>query len=99
LKSIANNEPPEEEILVDRPEVVSGVVRVTGPSCFESTIRAPVEWEESGEEVGAQKEPGERESFVARMVEFLRKSPVLRLGGNQAVTLKSIRPPARSPDQ
>jgi adenine-specific DNA-methyltransferase len=96
LKSIANNEPPEEEILVDRPEVVSGVVRVTGPFCFESTIPAPVEWEESNEEVGAQKEPGERDSFVARMLEFLRKSPVLRLGGNQTVTLKSIRPPARS---
>jgi adenine-specific DNA-methyltransferase len=42
LKSIANNEPPEEEILVDRPEVVSGVVRVTGPFCFESTIPAPL---------------------------------------------------------
>jgi len=30
LKSIAQNEPPAEEILVDRPENVSGVVRVSG---------------------------------------------------------------------
>jgi hypothetical protein len=30
------------------------------------------------------------------MLEYLRKSPVLRLGGNQTVTLKSTRPPARS---
>ena len=31
LKSIANNEPPAEEVLVDRPEVTSEITRVTGP--------------------------------------------------------------------
>src|SRR5260370_26385326 len=38
LKSIANNEPPGEEVLVDRPEVQAGITRVTGPFCFEATI-------------------------------------------------------------
>jgi adenine-specific DNA-methyltransferase len=35
-------------------------------------------------------------SFVDRMLEVLRNSPVLRLEGNKTVTLKSIRPPAKS---
>src|SRR5205823_243044 len=38
LKSVANNEPPEEEVLVDRPEVVKEIVRVTGPFAVEGTI-------------------------------------------------------------
>ena len=46
LKSIANNEPPEEEVLVDRPEEDTGVTRVTGSFCFEATIPTPMEWDE-----------------------------------------------------
>jgi len=46
LKSIANNEPPQEEVLVDRPEKQSGITRVTGPFCVEATIPTPVGWEE-----------------------------------------------------
>lgn len=38
LKSIANDEPPAEEVLVDRPEEVKNVVRVTGPFTVEATI-------------------------------------------------------------
>lgn len=38
LRSIAQNEPPQEEVLVDRPEVESGVVRVSGPFVVEATI-------------------------------------------------------------
>src|SRR6059036_3022361 len=50
LKSIANNEPPAEEVLVDRPEVQTGIVRVTGPFAFEATIPTPVDWEGDGKE-------------------------------------------------
>ena len=46
LKSIANNEPPAEEVLVDRPEVESGITRVTGPFSVEGTIPPPVEMQE-----------------------------------------------------
>ena len=42
LKSIANNEPPAMEVLVDRPEDVSSVTRVSGPFVVEATI-APVQ--------------------------------------------------------
>ena len=48
LKSIANNEPPAEEVLVDRPEVQNGITRVTGPFCVEATIPTPVDWEGDG---------------------------------------------------
>jgi len=96
LKSIANNEPPAEEVLVDRPEVENGITRVTGPFCVEATIPTPVDWEGDGVE---DSEAGSAEaygSFVDRMLEVLRKSPILRLEGNKTVTLKNIRPPAKT---
>jgi hypothetical protein len=96
LKSIANNEPPAEEVLVDRPEVKSGIVRVTGPFAFEATIPTPVDWEGDGEEDSGAVTKEDYGSFVDRMIEVLRKSPVLRLEGNRTVHLKNIRPPARS---
>ena len=38
LKSIANNEPPITEVLVDRPEINDTVVRVSGPFVVEASI-------------------------------------------------------------
>src|SRR5437763_12607279 len=52
LKSIANNEPPEEEVLVDRPEIVGGITRVSGAFCVEGTIPAAVELEEQKQPQG-----------------------------------------------
>jgi adenine-specific DNA-methyltransferase len=95
LKSIANNEPPAEEVLVDRPEVENGITRVTGPFCVEATIPTPVDWESSSAEPSADK-GDDYANFVDRMLEVLRKSPVLRLEGNKTVTLKNIRPPAKT---
>jgi adenine-specific DNA-methyltransferase len=95
LKSIANNEPPEEEVLVDRPESDSKITRVTGPFSFEATIPTPRDLEEVG---SSSDSPGTAAdgSFVDRMIEILRRTPVLRLEGNRTVTLKSVRPPAKS---
>ena len=101
LKSIAKNEPPQEEILVDRPEQQSGITRVTGPFCVEATIPTPVDWEE--ESPSPQPSPIKGEgggegygSFVDRMLEVLRKSSVLRLEGNKTVTFKNVRLPAKT---
>jgi adenine-specific DNA-methyltransferase len=91
LKSIANDEPPQEEVLVDRPEVSSGIVRVSGPFVVEATIPTPTEME--GEE---NAEAEGHDSFIARMIEVLRRSPILHLGGGKQVILKNIRPPAKS---
>ena len=94
LKSIATNEPPAEEVLVDRPELKTGVTRVTGPFWFEATIPTPIDWEGDGiEDSGVAEEYG---SFVERMLEVLRRSPVLRLEGNRTVTFKGVRPPAKT---
>lgn len=96
LKSIANNEPPAEEVLVDRPEIDNKITRVSGPFCVEATIPTPVDWEGDGVEdsgVGAVEQHG---SFIDRMLEILRKSPVLHIGGGKSVTLKNIRPPAKT---
>ncbi len=95
LKSIANDEPPEEEVLVDRPEAVNSITRVTGPFCVEATIPTPVDYEAGTTEVGAAHEETQG-SFIDRMLEVLRKSPVLQLGGNKKVTLKNVRPPAKT---
>jgi adenine-specific DNA-methyltransferase len=94
LGSIANDEPPAEEVLVDRPEVLKGVVRVSGPFTVQATIPAA-----SGidDDPGSPTEWGESfANHTERMTEVLRRAPVLRLAGNQSVTLRNIRPPAKT---
>lgn len=91
---IANDEPPTERVLVDRPEVNTGITRVSGPFWFEATIPTPVDWEGDGvEDSGVAEDYG---SFVERLLEVLRRSPVLRLEGNRTVTFKGVRPPAKT---
>jgi adenine-specific DNA-methyltransferase len=94
LENIANNQPPKEEVLVDRPDTRNGVTRVTGPFCVESSIPMPSQLEAESSEETAEATYGE--SFVSRMLEVLRKSPVLRLPGNKTVTFKNVRQPAKS---
>lgn len=93
LKSIANDEPPREEVLVDRPEIDTKITRVTGPFVVEATIPTPLETdEEAGDEAQAVPEG----SYADRMLEALRRSPLIQLPGNRQIALKNIRPPARS---
>jgi len=93
--TIANDEPPTEEVLVDRPEANNAVTRVAGPFTVEATIPTPADWEvEDIDESGPSQES--YGSFVERMLEVLRKSPVLRLEGNKTVNLKNVRPPAKT---
>ena len=96
LKSIANNEPPEEEVLVDRPE---------RSNADHSRHRAVLRRGDDSHAARLGTRPSQRPmrrateadgSFVDRMIEILRKSPVLRLEGNNTVTLKNVRPPAKS---
>jgi adenine-specific DNA-methyltransferase len=94
LGSIANNEPPAEEVLVDRPEVKKGIVRVTGPFTVEATIPTSAGLDDEPETPGIQSE--DHRTHVARMIEVLRHAPTVRLPGNQTVALKHIRPPAKT---
>jgi len=93
LKSIANDEPPAEEVLVDRPEVDSKITRVTGPFAVEATIPTPVDLDGDGEDESGVVEDG---SFTARLLEALRRNPILQLGGNKTIELRNVRPPGKT---
>jgi adenine-specific DNA-methyltransferase len=96
LESIAKNEPPTPQVLVDRPETQNGITRVTGPFCVEATIPTAEEFDEIKSDIATAPQEETRTSFVDRMLEILRKSPLLRLEGNKTVTLKNVRPPAKT---
>ena len=95
LESLSKNETPKERVLVDRPEESGSITRVTGPFCFEATIPTPLDFEEQRAESAAFQRESEV-SFCDRMLEILRKSPMLRLEGNKTVGLRNVRPPART---
>jgi adenine-specific DNA-methyltransferase len=95
LKSIANDEPPQEEVVVNRPEEDSSITRVTGPFAVEATIPTPQNLNETKSEQVVQ-DPTSDGSFSVRMLEILRRSPVLRLEGNKTVTLKNVRALAKT---
>ena len=96
LKSIANSEPPDTEVLVDCPEKRNDITRVTGAFTFEATIPTPVDFEGDGIEDSGAAKPEDYGSFVERMIEVLRRSPVIRLEGNRTINLKAVRPPAKT---
>lgn len=96
LKSLANDEPPTEEVLVDRPAITKDITRVTGPFVVEATLPTPVDYQGDGVEDSTPLIAEDHSSFVQRMIEVLRRSPVLQVGGARTVTLRNVRPPATS---
>ena len=62
----------------------------------EATIPAPTDSQSDSAGKATSAAEGADGSFVDRMLEVLRKTPVLRLGGNRTVTLKNVRPPAKT---
>jgi adenine-specific DNA-methyltransferase len=96
LKSIANDEPPKEEVLVDRPEIDNSITRVSGPFVVEATIPTPVDYEGDGVEDSGVVTAESYDSFVDRMLDVLRRNPKLQLGGGRSVELRNVRPPAKS---
>ena len=97
LKSIARNEPAKEEVLFDRPEKDGNVTRVSGPFCIEATIPTPVDWDGDGEEdSGDTASVDAYGDHVERMIEVLRRSPELHVGGGQRVVFAKVRRPART---
>ena len=94
LELIANDEPPTPVVLVDRPERDRTVLRVTGPFSFEATIATAEGLDEDPVTPGIQGE--QHQDYVQRMIEVLRRAPVIRLPGNETFSLKQIRPPAKT---
>ncbi len=98
---VASGTQAEEVTRVDRSEIEAGVTRVCGPFTLEATIPTPIDWEAETE--GAPKGEGQAAeasdgygSSVDRLIEVLRKSPVLHLGGKKTVEFKTIRKPAKT---
>jgi adenine-specific DNA-methyltransferase len=96
LKSIANNEPPAMETLVDRPEVMKDVTRVTGPFTVEALMPAAANVEDSdtppADPIGDDAAPEfDAESHIARMVRVLKLSRTLRLPGNRSLEFEHVR--------
>ncbi len=97
LKSIANNEPPAEEVLVDKPETRTNTVRITGPFCVEAVLPTPISPEaKSDRQLQVRETSPEGFGYIPRMVKALSMSPELQLPGNQTIKLDKVRPPARS---
>ena len=100
LKSITTNESPVMEVLVDRPEVNSEVVRVSGPFVVEATI-APSQVTNDAEVAEGANEAsrisntnatyGDVATHIERMTQVLRLSKTLRLPGNRELVLADIR--------
>lgn len=100
LKSIANDEQPAMEVLVDRPEERKDVVRVAGPFVVEGTIAPAQTIEEAAPAVEAGAPPmvqeamatyGDAATHIERMTQVLRQSKTLRLPGNRELVLEQIR--------
>lgn len=96
LKSIANDETPQLEVLVDRPEQAGSITRVTGPFVFEATIPTPVDWEGDGVTDSGVAAAEEYTAFADRMLEVLRRSPSIQLGGNKIAKFEQVRRPAKA---
>ncbi len=92
LESITKAETAKEEILVDRPEPLENVTRVSGPFTVEAVIPTSLDSNlPEDEDTGA-----EASGFSERLLEALRKSPVLHMVGNRTVAFKNVRPQAKT---
>lgn len=98
LGTIANDETPAIEVLVDRPEVNRKVVRVSGPFVVEATI-APAQTIDGTATGDADSQHVQDAGLIyrdaathfERMTQVLRQSKTLRLPGNRELILSDIR--------
>jgi adenine-specific DNA-methyltransferase len=90
LKCIANDERPAMEVLVDRPEELSDITRVSGPFVVEATI-APAQTLQYGDPSAEPTGAGDPSTHIERMTQVLRQSKTLRLPENQILILEAIR--------
>ena len=92
LKSIANDEAPLMEVLVDRPEELGDVTRVSGPFVLEATI-APAQSLDYPTANAAPAITGSDDpaTHIERMTQLLRQSKTLQLPDNQSISLDGIR--------
>lgn len=92
LKSIANNEPAKEEVLVDKPEAESNVTRITGPFCVEAVLPTPLSPEaDSVKEPSPSTDYHDGDNHIERMIKVLQLSPVITQQDKKAFQLDKVR--------
>lgn len=92
LETIANDEQPAFEIILERAGVNDKITRVCGPFTVEATIQAAMSMEEEAEGTSAQPQSSSPRAYLDRMIELLRQSRSLRLPGNETLQLENVRP-------
>ncbi|EPJ9702011.1 site-specific DNA-methyltransferase [Pseudomonas aeruginosa] len=90
LKSIANDEDPKLETIIDRAVVNDKITRVCGPFTVEATIQAAMNMEEDSP--SPQPTTSSPRAYLDRMIEVLRQSKTLNLPGNISVELETVSP-------
>lgn len=90
LKSIANDEDPKLETIIDRAEVNDKITRVCGPFTVEATIQAAMNMEEDSATPLPQPTTSSPRAYLDRMIEVLRQSKTLNLPGNTTVELETV---------
>ena len=91
LGEIADDGLPTEIVLVDRPDFNENITRVTGPFCVEATIPTPLVGNHEDEH-----STGQGDSTTERLLDVLRRNPVLQLGANRSLTLSNVQPLSQS---
>lgn len=92
LRSIANDEPPAEEVLVDKPEVENQVARITGPFCVEAVLPTPLSPESDSLKVKDSSAPtDDRGGYIERMIKVLSLSPEIKQQGDKSLRLNNVR--------
>jgi adenine-specific DNA-methyltransferase len=92
LKSFTTEHGSSDETLVDRPEEIRDVTRVSGPFVVEGTIAPARSLEypttDGGRGIAGGDDPA---AHIDRMTQLLRQSKTLRLPENQSLVLEGIR--------
>jgi len=97
LRSIAHGEQPEEEVLVDRPEIEEDVTRVCGTFTVEA-VTPPSTHLVSETQADPQVQARSPAEHVDRVVGALTRAQSLRLPGGGVVDLRNVRRTTRSVD-
>lgn len=92
LETIANDETPALETILDRAEANDKVVRVCGPFTVEATIQAAMNLEDDSGQGAPRVTSESPRAYLDRMIEVLRQSKTLQLPGNVTLQLDSISP-------
>ncbi|WP_340647019.1 DNA methyltransferase [Phenylobacterium sp.] len=92
LRSIANDEDPKLETIIDRAEVSDKITRVCGPFTVEATIQAAMNLEDETSSSSREPASSSPRAYFDRMIEVLRQSKTLRLPGNVTLGLEAVSP-------